>query len=73
MGETPSRARGLLARIEAAGASLRLSRQGGLVLRGASRLSAELRREIRRERHALVEELLARERWARGVTDRERR
>ena len=44
-----------------------------LVLRGASRLPVELRQAVRRERASLVEALLARERWARATTDRERR
>jgi hypothetical protein len=67
------RARALLARLDNLGASLRLGRDGRLVLRGASRLPADLREAVRRERGALVEAVLARERWARATTDRERR
>jgi hypothetical protein len=67
------RARALLAELDRLGASLRLGRGGALVLRGASRLPSDLRAEVRSEREALVEALLARERWARATTDRERR
>jgi hypothetical protein len=67
------RADALLARLDRIGASLRLGRGGKLVLRGASRLPPDLREEVRSERAALVEALLARERWARATTDRERR
>lgn len=67
------RAAALLERIDGLGASLRLGRDGKLVLRGASRLPADLREAIRRERMELVEALLERERWARATTDRERR
>jgi hypothetical protein len=66
------RARALLERLDGLGASLRL-RGGKLVLRGASRLPADLREAVRRERAALVEAVLERERWARATTDRERR
>ncbi len=68
-----ARARRLLAALEEKGASLRLTRAGNLVVRGASRLPAGIRLEIGRQRKALVDELIARERWARRVTDRERR
>ena len=73
MDEPSERAAALLAQLDALGASLRLGRDGRLVLRGASRLPTALRDEIRRERAGLVEALLARERWARDTTDRERR
>jgi hypothetical protein len=73
MSGASDRASALLERLDGLGASLRLGRDGKLVLRGASRLPADLRDAIRRERPALVEALLARERWARATTDRERR
>ena len=73
MEDAISRAAALLARLEAAGATARLGRDGTIVLRGASRLSPELKEEVARERDAIVEALLARERWARATTDRERR
>ena len=63
-------AHALLARLDELGASLRIGRDGNLVLRGASRLPADLRAAIRRERAALVEALLARERWVRATSSK---
>lgn len=73
MSRDDDRAGALLERLDSLGASLRIGRDGKLLVRNASRLPAELRDAVRRERAALVEAVLARERWARETTDRERR